>query len=115
MWNRFDIAAAYYHFAHCNRWGWFNALDEQEHERLNQYCWRKAHQLARLRYKPGLSNRQLATISPNAKAIYMGLVRRYLGVHSTAPLPTCRLCGAEQQEHNAARCHRCNARLIPFT
>lgn len=63
--DRFDICAAYYHFAKLAM--------------VNPARRRKAlDQLNKLRYRPGLSDRNLATISPNAKAIYMNLVSRYV-------------------------------------
>lgn len=71
-WDRFDIASAYYHFAMLRLGGFTN------------YQVAIAEQLDRMRYKPGLSDSKLATISPNAKAIYCRLVHKHVGVKSTA-------------------------------
>jgi len=93
-WDRFDICAAYHHFIDRWRWGYLNdaippgdrqvrdaalKYDAQMHRLKRKW----AAQLEGLKYQPGLSDRQLATLTPNAKAIYMGLVRKHLGVHST--------------------------------
>lgn len=94
-WSRFDICAAYSHFIDQWRWGYFNEAitPGEEHVRdqalkyeaqVTRLKRKWANQLDRLRYTPGLSDSKLATLTPNAKAIYMGLVKKHLGVHSTA-------------------------------
>lgn len=79
-WDRFDICAAYYHFVCLTivRSKHYS-LDEIIRYQLGVYM-----QLHRLRYKPGLSDSKLSNISDNAKAIYMGLIRKHLGVYSAA-------------------------------
>jgi hypothetical protein len=72
--NRFDVCAAYYHFSMIPV---YRHLQYQ----LNQVLalqWRIDHKLEALKYKPGLSQEQLSTLNPNAKAIYMKLVRQHL-------------------------------------
>lgn len=70
--NSFDICAAYYHF--CN-------LEVTEYVKDKQAFIKRQRkalsQLRKLRYKPGPSDRNLATISENAKEIYMNLIRKY--------------------------------------
>lgn len=64
--NRFDICAAYYHYA-ClmiNTYYYLTKIDSQLH---------------RMKYRPGLSDSRLSTLTPNAKAIYMQLVRKHYG------------------------------------
>ncbi|RCJ37863.1 hypothetical protein A6770_13800 [Nostoc minutum NIES-26] len=64
-WNRFDICAAYYHYCHLP----FKNIS------IQNYQWKLLDQLYRLRYKPLLNDRRLATLNPNSKAIYMSLVK----------------------------------------
>lgn len=60
-WNRMDICAAYYHYACITK-------------SYGKVC-RIMDTLERLSYKPGLSDRNLATTTTNTKEIYMELVR----------------------------------------
>ncbi|KAM3112771.1 hypothetical protein [Phormidesmis sp. 146-33] len=77
--NRFDIAAAYYHFTQLTLYRGM-PYDYQE---ITQYHLLKAFQLRAMRYRPGLSESHLRTLSPNAKAIYKCLVHKKLGVYRT--------------------------------
>jgi len=59
--DRLDICVAYYHYACiCRNYGEVCAIMDK---------------LDRIRFRPGLSDSKLATISLNAKAIYMQLIR----------------------------------------
>lgn len=78
-WDRFDILAAYSHFAYLTL---YRGLP-YDYEQISKRQFAIALRLEALRYKPGLSASRLSTISPNAKAIYQGLIRQHLGVHST--------------------------------
>lgn len=60
-WSRFDICAAYYHYA-CIAKSYYT-------------CARIDRQLTRLGYRPALSEQRLSGLSSNAKQIYMRLVR----------------------------------------
>jgi hypothetical protein len=72
--NRFDICAAYYHFA------MLPVRSGLQYKYPSVSYWQCIYEkrLLAMKYRPGLSDSRLATISPNAKAIYMGLVRKYL-------------------------------------
>lgn len=79
--DRFDIAAAYHHFAFLTLYRGMH----YDYERVSKLQFTIAARLELvIRYKPGLSDSKLSTISPNAKAIYMGLVRKHLGVKPDA-------------------------------
>lgn len=83
--DRSDICGACYQFL-LNVTGnptWSELTLEQKAV-INGEIIRMDKVLRRLRYKPGLSDENLATLSSNAKSIYMILIRKYLGVHSTA-------------------------------
>lgn len=82
-WNRWDIAAAYHHFTLNWRCGYFNTEIAPGECSVRDAVFKFCAQLDRIRYRPGLSDSKLATISPNAKAIYRQLVQTYIGVHST--------------------------------
>jgi spore cortex formation protein SpoVR/YcgB (stage V sporulation) len=72
--DRFDICAAYYHFS-------MIPVYRHLRYRLNRVLalqWQIDHKLEAIKYKPGLSQEQLSTLNPNAKAIYMTLVRKHL-------------------------------------
>jgi hypothetical protein len=73
--NRFDICAAYYHFSRNFDPKFTGKMDRKA---LLDYQYRKYAQLLRMRYRPRLSDSTLATITPEAKCIYMSLVRKYL-------------------------------------
>ncbi|WP_416667937.1 hypothetical protein [Egbenema bharatensis] len=77
--DRFDIAAAYYHFTQLTIYRGMH----YDYQTVSHYQLQKALQLTALLFKPGLSDRQLLTLSPNAKAIYKHLVQRQLGITST--------------------------------
>lgn len=64
-WNRFDICAAYYHYCKL----------PFKNQSLQNYQWKLLNQIYRLRYRPLLNDRKLATLNPNSKAIYMSLVK----------------------------------------
>lgn len=68
--DRHDVCAAYYHFA-----GLLTNLED-----YGGLC-RIDDVLSRIGYRPGLSDSRLSSISPNAKAIYMRLVRAKFGVN----------------------------------
>jgi hypothetical protein len=72
-WDRFDIASAYYHFA--------DLLAKVKIQ--GRYRIKIVTQLDRLRYRPGLSDSNLATTSENAREIYIALVKKHLKVRST--------------------------------
>jgi len=61
--DSFDICAAYYHFTDL-------PIGVRRASKI-------MNQLGRLRYHPGTSDSHLHSISPNAKAIYMNLVRKH--------------------------------------
>jgi len=63
--DSFDICTAYYHFADL-------PIGVKRASKI-------VNQLERLRYRPGLSASRLHRISPNAKKIYMNLVRKHYG------------------------------------
>jgi hypothetical protein len=76
--DRFDICAAYYHFAWSLTAYRGMHYDYQTVSRLQ--CQVAARLELSLRYKPGLRDSRLHSMTPNAKAIYMHLVRTHLGV-----------------------------------
>ena len=71
--DRFDICAAYYHFADT-----LTFCSNVHHGLSIIYSLKISRQLTRLKYKPGISDSNLATISDNAKTIYMNLIREWL-------------------------------------
>lgn len=76
--DRFDICAAYYHFA--LTLPAFRGM-HYSYDKVSQLQFVIAARLElSLRYKPGLSDSRLHSMTPNAKAIYMNLVRTHLGV-----------------------------------
>jgi hypothetical protein len=77
--DRFDICAAYWHLYQLP----FHSYMPYDCDTISRVQFKCIRKLQRLHYKPDLSDSNLATISENAKAIYMQLVRKYLGVHST--------------------------------
>ncbi|MBD2462287.1 hypothetical protein H6G89_14660 [Oscillatoria sp. FACHB-1407] len=80
--DRFDVVAAYHHFAFLTLYRGMH----YDYERVSRLQFAIAARLELvLRYKPGLSDSRLRTISPNAKAIYTGLVRKHLGVSGDKP------------------------------
>ncbi len=74
--NRFDIAAAYYHFAHLRIYRGMT----YDFYKILQYQIQKATQLQTMRYRPVSCDKKLSKLSPNAKRIYMNLVKTYLGI-----------------------------------
>ncbi|BAZ47519.1 hypothetical protein NIES4103_01200 [Nostoc sp. NIES-4103] len=74
-WNRYDICAAYYHY--CNL--------PFKNKSLQNYQWKLLNQIYRLRYKPLLNDRKLATLNPNSKAIYMNLVKPSYEIEGKSP------------------------------
>lgn len=75
-WNRFDICAAYYHYCHL----------AFQNTSLQNYQWKLLSQLYRLRYKPLLNDRKLATLNLNSKAIYMSLVKLSYEIEGKNPI-----------------------------
>jgi hypothetical protein len=78
--NQFDIMSAHYHFCRCWRQGDYNQAIAPGDIRVKMLVLKWDAQLFRLKYRPGLSDSKLSTMQPNAKAIYMRLVKTHLGV-----------------------------------
>jgi hypothetical protein len=119
-WARFDICAAYSHFSNAWRWGYFNNAIAPGDETIRDAVFKYDQQLEALRYQPGLSDSQLRTLSPNAKAIYTSLVKKHLGVRSTAPAedPADQAEALTQQwvEEETHRCTICGVNPVdPWT
>ncbi|MDJ0737661.1 MAG: hypothetical protein QNJ47_27000 [Nostocaceae cyanobacterium] len=74
--DRFDIAAAYYHFTNLPIYRGM----PYDFYKILQYQIQKATQLQSMRYRPVSFDRKLSKLSPNAKQIYMNLVKTYLGI-----------------------------------
>lgn len=77
--DRFDICAAYYHFAYSLPY--FRGMQYNYSDVLSKGT-KYALQLNRIRYKPGLSDSNLSTMSKNAKLIYINLVKKHLAKSS---------------------------------
>lgn len=73
--TRFDIAAAYHHFTMLS----LRSLTSTplRYQAVLTYQLAKIRQLERIRYKPGLSDCQLHTLTPEAKYVYRQLVRKF--------------------------------------
>jgi hypothetical protein len=73
--NRFDVAAAYHHFTMLS----LRSLTSTpiRYQAALTYQLAKIRQLQRIRYKAGLSDSQLHSLTPEAKYVYRQLVRKF--------------------------------------
>lgn len=78
--DRFDIACAYYHFSMLIP---DSVMSKEKFIAFKQRQAKAERQLANLQYKPGLGASNLHSCSENAKAIYVALIKKYIGVYST--------------------------------
>jgi len=119
--NRKDICNAYSYFIDRWRWGFLNEAIAPGDRRIREAALLYSRKLGRIQARglnegghffPGLSGKTPPPLSRNAKTIYVALVKKHIGVHSTKP--ACKGCSGRGWvvskkcpllESGAAACH----------